>query len=51
MKIERFSRHLWATLMVAVAMLGVTSGPLADDDDGSRVCVGSMGTVACVPPA
>ncbi|MGH8992699.1 MAG: hypothetical protein ACRDYV_09970 [Acidimicrobiia bacterium] len=48
--IERF-RHLLAGLVVAVALVGVTSVPLADDDNGSRVCLGSMGMVACVPPA
>lgn len=51
MKIETVSRRLLAALVVAVALVGVTSGPLGDDDNGSRVCLGSMGMVACVPPA
>lgn len=49
MKIETISRRVLAALVVAVA-LGVTAVPL-DDDNGSRVCLGSMGMVACVPPA
>lgn len=51
MKIVRVSRHLLAALVVAAALLGAASGPLDDDDNGSRVCLGSMGMVACVPPA
>ncbi|MGH8975073.1 MAG: hypothetical protein ACRD0C_17960 [Acidimicrobiia bacterium] len=51
MKIETISRRLLATLVLAVALLGATSVPLGDDDNGSRVCLGSMGMVACVPPA
>ena len=51
MKIATLSRRVLATLVVAVALLGAASGPLGDDDNGSRVCLGSMGMVACVPPA
>jgi hypothetical protein len=51
MKIDTFFRRSLAALVVAVALLGATWVPLGDDDDGSRVCLGSMGTVACVPPA
>ncbi|MGH9042895.1 MAG: hypothetical protein ACRDZ3_21995 [Acidimicrobiia bacterium] len=45
-----FVRRLLAGLVVAVALVGATS-VTADDDNGSRVCLGSMGMVACVPPA
>ena len=48
--IYRF-RCLLAAVAAAAALVGATSMPLADDDDGSRVCLGSMGQVACVPPA
>lgn len=51
MKTESNSRRLLAALVVAVALLGATWIPLGDDDDGSRVCLGSMGMVTCVPPA
>jgi hypothetical protein len=51
MKIEMISRRLLAALVMAAALLGATSVPLGDDDNGSRVCLGSMGMVACVPPA
>lgn len=50
MKIQMFPRLL-AALMVAAALLGATSVPMGDDDNGSRVCLGSMGMVTCVPPA
>ncbi len=60
MNIETFSRRrlgwttrartLLAALVAAVALLGATA-PHDDDDNGSRVCLGSMGMVACVPPA
>ena len=50
MQIKQVSRRLLAALVVAAALLGAASIPL-DDDDGSRVCLGSMGMVACVPPA
>lgn len=50
MKIKMLSRLL-AALVVGAALVGATSVPRADDDDGSRVCLGSMGMVACVPPA
>ncbi len=43
------ARTLLAALVAAVA-LGATA-PHDDDDNGSRVCLGSMGMVACVPPA
>ena len=51
MKIEMMCRRLLAALVVTVTLVGVTSGPLGDDDNGNRVCLGSMGMVACVPPA
>jgi hypothetical protein len=51
MKIETNPRALLAALVVAVALMGAPSIPLGDDDNGSRVCLGSMGMVACVPPA
>ncbi len=51
MKIRMRFPRLLAALVVAVALLGAASGPLGDDDNGSRVCLGSMGMVACVPPA
>lgn len=51
MQIQRVSRRLLAALVVTAALLGAVSIPLGDDDNGSRVCLGSMGMVACVPPA
>jgi hypothetical protein len=51
MQIERVSRRLLGALVAAAALLGAASIPLGDDDNGSRVCLGSMGMVACVPPA
>ncbi len=44
-------RCLLAGVVMVVALAGVTSVPRADDDDGNRVCLGSMGQVACVPPS
>jgi hypothetical protein len=50
-KIDRVFPRLLAALVVGAALLGATSIPLGDDDNGSRVCLGSMGMVTCVPPA
>ena len=47
--INRLHRLL-AGAVVAVALLSAAPVALENDDDGSRVCLGSMGTVACVPP-
>ena len=43
-----FAHRLVATFGLTLALAGLGGPAVADND--SRVCVGSMGTVACVPP-
>ena len=50
MPVLTFSRSLVTTMLAAGALLAVSAVPLHPAHDGSRVCVGTMKTVACVPP-